>query len=244
MVPLGQHSRTETSTQSHPARATAPGRRRWAAVAAGAAVIAASTTAWAAVGNDDTSTATNAAGLSPLGQSPETSARSSQPPASPASGSSAKATPPATAPTAAPSSDGARPARLSANATRALSGSAPRTGAEGKRETAKTGKQAAKARTRVLSRGSCGASYYNEGQMTANGERFNPSALTAAHKTLPFGSKVRVTNPANGDSVTVRINDRGPFVGGRCLDLSEAAFASIGNTGAGVMTVKYEVLAR
>ncbi|GAA2404586.1 hypothetical protein GCM10010404_73390 [Nonomuraea africana] len=79
--------------------------------------------------------------------------------------------------------------------------------------------------------------------MTASGERFDPSALTAAHKSLPLGSKVRVINPSNGKSVVVRINDRGPYTGGRCLDLSEAAFSTIGNTNAGVMTVKYQVLA-
>ncbi|SEG44066.1 rare lipoprotein A [Nonomuraea solani] len=96
----------------------------------------------------------------------------------------------------------------------------------------------------MLSTGRCGASYYGDPQMTASGERFNPAAMTAAHKTLPLGSKVRVTNPDNGDSVTVRINDRGPYIGGRCLDLSRAAFAAIGNIGAGVMRVKYEVLAK
>ncbi|MFC7715555.1 septal ring lytic transglycosylase RlpA family protein [Nonomuraea recticatena] len=79
--------------------------------------------------------------------------------------------------------------------------------------------------------------------MTASGERFNPSALTAAHKSLPLGSKVRVINPSNGKAVVVRINDRGPYTGGRCLDLSEAAFSTIGDTNAGVMTVKYQVLA-
>ena len=78
--------------------------------------------------------------------------------------------------------------------------------------------------------------------MTASGEQFNPNAMTAAHKSLPLGSKVRVTNPANGESVTVRINDRGPYVSGRCLDLSRAAFAAIGDTGAGVMRVTYQVL--
>lgn len=97
-------------------------------------------------------------------------------------------------------------------------------------------------KTHVVSTGACGASYYAEGQMTASGERFNPGAMTAAHKTLPMGSRVRVTNPANGESVTVRINDRGPYVGGRCLDLSKAAFSAIGSIGAGVMRVKYEVL--
>ena len=78
--------------------------------------------------------------------------------------------------------------------------------------------------------------------MTASGERFNPDAMTAAHKSLPLDSKVRVTNPGTVKSVTVRINDRGPYVGGRCLDLSEAAFSAIGNIGAGTMRVKYEVL--
>ncbi|MET8862425.1 septal ring lytic transglycosylase RlpA family protein [Nonomuraea sp. NPDC004580] len=101
-----------------------------------------------------------------------------------------------------------------------------------------------KPKLRVLSSGTCGASYYGESQMTAGGERFGPNALTAAHKTLPLGSRVRVTNPRTGESVTVRINDRGPYIGGRCLDLSTAAFAAIGNTGAGVMRVRYEVLAR
>ena len=75
------------------------------------------------------------------------------------------------------------------------------------------------------------ASYYgNElaGHRTASGERFNPGLLTAAHRTLPLGSKVRVTNPANGKSVVVRINDRGPFHGGRVIDLSKSAASQIG----------------
>jgi rare lipoprotein A len=96
----------------------------------------------------------------------------------------------------------------------------------------------------VISSGSCGASFYDEGQLTANGENFNPAELTAAHKSLPFNSQVRVTNIANGKSVTVRINDRGPFVSGRCLDLSKAAFGSIASTNAGVIDVRYEVLAQ
>ncbi|TDE19181.1 septal ring lytic transglycosylase RlpA family protein [Nonomuraea mesophila] len=101
-----------------------------------------------------------------------------------------------------------------------------------------------KPKFRVVSSGRCGASYYGDPQMTASGERFDPSAMTAAHKTLPLGSKVRVTNPANGEAVTVRINDRGPYIGGRCLDLSRAAFAAIGNVSSGVMKGKYQVLAR
>ncbi|OYO06870.1 hypothetical protein CGZ95_00930 [Enemella evansiae] len=88
----------------------------------------------------------------------------------------------------------------------------------------------------------CQASMYDEGQMTANGEVFNTNALTAAHKTLPFGTMVKVTNPSNGKTVTVRINDRGPYIAGRCLDLSKAAFSAIGNVSQGVMTVVYQPL--
>ncbi|GAA3955193.1 hypothetical protein GCM10023085_42200 [Actinomadura viridis] len=97
---------------------------------------------------------------------------------------------------------------------------------------------------RVTRTGSCEASFYWEGQMTASGERFDPGELTAAHKTLPMGSKVRVTNKHNGRKVTVRINDRGPYAGGRCLDLSKAAMAEVRGTGAGVIPVRYEVLRR
>lgn len=94
----------------------------------------------------------------------------------------------------------------------------------------------------VTSSGSCGASYYDTGSRTANGEAFNPDGITAAHKTLPFNTRVRVTNKANGKSVVVRINDRGPFVGGRCLDLSRGAFKEIASLSAGVLTVDYQVL--
>lgn len=99
-------------------------------------------------------------------------------------------------------------------------------------------------RLRVLSSGVCQASYYGGSQATASGEPFNPSALTAAHKTLPMDSRVRVTNEANGRSVIVRINDRGPYAGGRCLDLSTAAMKAVGGVGSGVITAKYQVLAR
>ena len=71
------------------------------------------------------------------------------------------------------------------------------------------------------------ASYYSELQSTASGERFNPNELTAAHNTLPFGTRVRVTNRHNGKLVVVRINDRGPFVKGRIIDLSRAAARAI-----------------
>ena len=88
------------------------------------------------------------------------------------------------------------------------------------------------------------ASYYgNEsGSQTASGARFNPSAMTAAHRTLPFGTKVRVTNKRNGRSVVVTINDRGPFVRGRIIDLSTGAAGVIGMRGAGVAPVSVEVL--
>jgi rare lipoprotein A len=77
------------------------------------------------------------------------------------------------------------------------------------------------------------------GQTTANGERFNAYGNTTAHKTLPFGTKLRVTNQSNGKSVIVRVNDRGPFVGGRSLDLSYGAFSSIAHPGQGVANVCY-----
>lgn len=93
--------------------------------------------------------------------------------------------------------------------------------------------------------GSGMASYYgNElaGNRTASGERFNPGELTAAHRTLPFGSMVRVTNTSNGDSVVVRINDRGPFSHGRVIDVSHAAAREIGMHRSGTARVKLALL--
>ncbi|GAA4901176.1 septal ring lytic transglycosylase RlpA family protein [Streptomonospora salina] len=90
--------------------------------------------------------------------------------------------------------------------------------------------------------GSCEASMYSEPQPTASGERFDPAAMTAAHKSLPMGTMVEVTNPADGASVTVRINDRGPFVAGRCLDLSTASFEQIASASAGVTDVQWQVV--
>jgi rare lipoprotein A len=86
------------------------------------------------------------------------------------------------------------------------------------------------------------ASYYWQGQQTASGARFNPSAMTAAHRTLPFGTKVRVTNKRNGRSVIVTINDRGPFIRGRIIDLSSGAAGVIDMKGAGVAPVSLEVV--
>jgi rare lipoprotein A len=86
------------------------------------------------------------------------------------------------------------------------------------------------------------ASYYWQDQMTATGERFNKRDLTAAHKTLPFGTRVRVTRLDSGKSVVVRINDRGPFKAGRVIDLSEKAAEDIGMTGKGLTAVRLEVV--
>jgi len=83
------------------------------------------------------------------------------------------------------------------------------------------------------------ASWYSMPQnRTANGERMNPNDLTAAHRSLPFGTRVLVENLFNGKSVVVRINDRGPFTGGRIIDLSRAAAANIGMIGSGVAKVR------
>jgi len=75
------------------------------------------------------------------------------------------------------------------------------------------------------------------GRRTANGEKFNNHALTAAHKTLPFGSRVRVTNEHTGRSVVVRINDRGPYAHGRVIDLSRAAAQAVGLSGVGKVSL-------
>lgn len=90
------------------------------------------------------------------------------------------------------------------------------------------------------------ASYYGSesGSQTASGQRFNPGAMTAAHRSLPFGTKVRVTNKRNGRSVVVTINDRGPFIRGRIIDLSTGAAGVIGMRSSGVAPVSVEVLGR
>ena len=89
------------------------------------------------------------------------------------------------------------------------------------------------------------ASYYGRelaGNRTASGERFNPRALTAAHRTLPLGSQVRVTNKANGKSVIVRVNDRGPFTKARLIDVSYAAAQELNLIRAGRGNVSVEIL--
>ncbi|MGN9845558.1 septal ring lytic transglycosylase RlpA family protein [Nonomuraea sp. H19] len=227
---MGQHSQKPSPS----------GRRRWAAIAAGAAIIATgSTAAWAAISGDDSPKSAAAPNPAPTQTTAAKPAETTGRPATP--NEAARQSSPKT-PSPAPKPLAAAPAKTT---------KPPQQPAEARTETAKKPVEATKqpveakkSRVRVLSSGACGASFYDEPQMTASGERFNPSAMTAAHKTLPLGSKVRVINPNTGESVTVRINDRGPYVGGRCLDLSAAAFSAIGNTSAGVMRVKYEVLAR
>jgi rare lipoprotein A len=102
----------------------------------------------------------------------------------------------------------------------------------------------ASAPVKILDTQTGGASWYGPegGPLTATGERYIPSKLTAAHRKLPFGTKVQVTNLRNNQSVIVRINDRGPFVGGRIIDLSDAAAAEIGIKSSGVGRVRLDIL--
>ncbi|HEY2533205.1 MAG TPA: septal ring lytic transglycosylase RlpA family protein [Xanthobacteraceae bacterium] len=86
------------------------------------------------------------------------------------------------------------------------------------------------------------ASFYSYGGRTASGEKFDPRELTAAHPTLPFGTRLRVTSVATGRSVIVRVNDRGPFLPGRVVDVSSAAAETLGIVGQGTAKVKLDVL--
>jgi rare lipoprotein A len=89
----------------------------------------------------------------------------------------------------------------------------------------------------------CGkASWYKMGHTTANGERMNANALAAAHRTLPFGTQVRVENLKNHRSVVVRINDRGPYAGGRVIDVTRGAAVQLGMIQSGVVRVKVSVV--
>jgi rare lipoprotein A len=99
----------------------------------------------------------------------------------------------------------------------------------------------------VGDRGRGQASYISDrlaGRLTANGERYDPEALTAAHRTLPFGTRLRVTRLDTGAEVVVRINDRGPFVRGRVLDLSRAAARRLDMLRDGVVDVRFDILSR
>ena len=86
------------------------------------------------------------------------------------------------------------------------------------------------------------ASFYAHESQTASGEKFDAHELTAAHRTLPFGTRVRVTSVSSGRSVTVRVNDRGPFVPGRVIDVTSSAAETLGITGQGIAKVKLDVL--
>ncbi len=86
------------------------------------------------------------------------------------------------------------------------------------------------------------ASFYSQGTKTASGEKFDPNELTAAHPTLPFGTRLRVTNQHTGRSVTVRVNDRGPYVPGRVVDVSYSAAEQLGMVGRGIAPVKLDVV--
>jgi rare lipoprotein A (peptidoglycan hydrolase) len=114
---------------------------------------------------------------------------------------------------------------------------------DGSRPQRKTASKAAPKES--LSGGETGvASYYWQPQPLASGGRFNPDAMTAAHKTLPFGTRVRVTRADNGNSVDVVINDRGPYIAGRIIDLSRRAAQDIGMTGSGITRVRVNILGR
>jgi rare lipoprotein A len=86
------------------------------------------------------------------------------------------------------------------------------------------------------------ASFYKSGRLTANGERFKPMGLTCAHRKLAFGTKLKVTNLRNGRSVIVRVNDRGPFIRGRILDLSLGAAKVIGLNASGVAKISFTII--
>jgi rare lipoprotein A len=86
------------------------------------------------------------------------------------------------------------------------------------------------------------ASFYSYDTQTASGEKFDARELTAAHPSLPFGTRLRVTNVTTGRSVTVRVNDRGPYVAGRVVDVSHSAAEELGMVGQGVAKVKLDVV--
>ncbi len=108
--------------------------------------------------------------------------------------------------------------------------------------TAVTPSQAASGQSKARAGNCGGASWYALSSRTASGERMNASFLTAAHRNLKFGTKVAVTNKRNGKTVVVRINDRGPFIRGRVLDLSKAAASHIGMVSSGTASICYRVV--
>ena len=131
-------------------------------------------------------------------------------------------------------------ATLSACAGPSVVSTRSESGAAGRRTTAHYNRRAPVTAADTSSYGV--ASFYSDDTETASGEKFDPHQLTAAHRTLPFGTRLRVTNVATGRSVTVRVNDRGPFVAGRAVDLSYSAAETIGMVERGVSKVKLEVV--
>jgi rare lipoprotein A len=133
-----------------------------------------------------------------------------------------------------------------ADLPRAINDTAARGGAVDVTEVAPAASSASQTASQSASHLGTGmASFYADrfhGQRTASGEAFDNTALTAAHRTLPFGSLVRVSNPATGASVVVRINDRGPFTRGRTIDVSRAAAEQLGMVRAGHARVELELL--
>lgn len=90
--------------------------------------------------------------------------------------------------------------------------------------------------------GSCFAGYVATGTVTASGQKFNPKAYTGANLSLPFGTKVEITNSETGKSVVIRINDRGPYAGNRCFDLTSAAYQQIAPLTDSEVKIEYQVL--
>lgn len=86
------------------------------------------------------------------------------------------------------------------------------------------------------------ASWYSSGRWTASGQRFDPNGFTVAHKTLPFGTKLKLTNPENGKSIIATVNDRGPFHRGRGLDVSRGAAQQLGFIGKGITKLEMQVI--
>jgi rare lipoprotein A len=117
---------------------------------------------------------------------------------------------------------------------------APRTAVASAKQRAPFAPRREAAGTTMASQGL--ASFYSEGARTASGEKFDARELTAAHPTLPFGTRLRVTNVASGRSVTVRVNDRGPYVPGRIVDVSYSAADALGMVGRGVAKVRLDVV--
>jgi len=95
---------------------------------------------------------------------------------------------------------------------------------------------------RIVRRYNAKASWYRHGRVTANGEQYNPLGLTVAHRSLPFGTIVRFTNPDNGRSVIARVNDRGPYIRGREFDLSLGSARALGFEQTGIMVLRVEIM--